>query len=169
MHKPQNLTEFMLCLHHQSEFCWPNSTKETALEWSSWLWTYLHLLLGFNSLFLDVPAPKKLCCYPAYHLLNARTCICPLHWLIALNSSIDIFQMGYASKFIGSPSSSQAQISPPNWRWSLQFCYAEPDSTGCRHHQDCRRCFPTWSGTLKHHERCLGLKSPHSNLCCTTV
>lgn len=111
MHKPQNLTEFMLCLHHHNEFYWQKKRR-------------LHGVLAFEHIFIFYlvsthyfwmcPHPKKLCCYPAYHLLNARTCICPqLTYSYLTSSSIDIFQMGYASKFIGSPSSSQAQISPP--------------------------------------------------------
>ena len=80
IHKPQNLTEFMLCLHHQNEFYWQKKRR-------------LHGVLAFEHIFIFYlvsthyfwmcPHPKKLCCHPAYHFLNARTCICPLHWLIA--------------------------------------------------------------------------------------
>ena len=113
MHKPQNLTEFMLCLHHQSEFAGRIAQKKRRLN----------EVLGFEHIFIFYlvsthhfwmcPHPKNCVAILPITCWMQELVFVP-NRLIALNSSsIDIFQMGYASKFIGSPSSSQAQISPP--------------------------------------------------------
>lgn len=132
----------MLCLHHQNEFYWPNSTKETAFAWRLCLWKYLHLLLGFNSLFLDVPAPQitvLLSCLSHAECKNLYLSTSLTYSY--LTSSIDIIP--------------DSKVEPPI------LGNAEPDSPGCH---GCIRTagggFPTWSGTLKHRERCLGLKYP---------